>query len=91
MSGDETVIDPHQLLDCDDVAGLLKVSRKWVEDKVAGDEIPYTRIGPRLVRFTRDDLDELFIAGRHRPDRAPRRTPVARVAPVAPVRRRKAA
>jgi len=91
MTGDETVIDPHQLLDCDDVAGLLKVSRKWVEDKVAGDEIPYTRIGPRLVRFTRDDLDLLYSAGKHDPVRLPRRTPVAQIAKAAPVRRRKAA
>jgi len=91
VNGDETVIDPHQLLDCGDVAGLLKVSRKWVEDKVAGDEIPYTRIGPRLVRFTRDDLDALYSTGKHDPARLPRRTPVAQIAKGASVRRRKAA
>jgi excisionase family DNA binding protein len=91
MSADDAAIDPHQLLDCDDVAALLKVSRKWVEDKVAGDEIPYTRIGPRLIRFTRDDLDVLFSSGRHDPTRLPGRRPVVQPARVASVRRRKAA
>ena len=77
-TGGSDVIDPHQLLDCDDVAALLKVSRKWVEDKVAGDEIPYTRIGPRLIRFTRADLDLIVQAGAHRPGSPPRPRQFAR-------------
>lgn len=85
------VIDPHQLLDCKDVADLLKVSRKWVEDKVAADEIPYTRIGPRLIRFTRSDLDALFSSGAHDPARPPRRNSISQISKVASVGRRRAA
>ncbi len=84
-------IDPHQLLDCDDVAALLKVSRKWVEDKVAADEIQYTRIGARLVRFTRDDIDALFKAGKHGPADLPKSRRLGRIAGVAQPRRGRAA
>lgn len=91
MSTDEP-IDPLQLLDCDDLATLLKMSRKWVEDQVAGELIPYTRVGARAVRFTREQAAEIIARGKRDADTPPARR-IANVSQViaTPRRRRRAA
>lgn len=73
-------IDPLQTFDCDDLAKLLKVSRKWVEAQVAGERIPFTRIGPRLVRFTRSDVEQILAAGAKSPSGLPRARRLAGIA-----------
>jgi excisionase family DNA binding protein len=45
-----TTAAPDKLLDAGEVAELLHVSRRWVEDAVRRDELPHLRLG-KFVRF----------------------------------------
>ncbi len=78
-------IDPDQMLDIDDFACLLKVSKKWVEQQVQGDAIPYSRIGPRLVRFSRDDIADYYASCKVRPVERPNLAQLAQLATVSGV------
>jgi len=61
-SGDQSLDDLHELLTVDDVAALLKVSRKWVYEHTRSRKMPrserlphiklgkYVRFGPCAVR-----------------------------------------
>jgi excisionase family DNA binding protein len=43
---------PDRLLDAAEVAELLNVSRRWVEDAARRDEIPHVALG-KFIRFRR--------------------------------------
>jgi excisionase family DNA binding protein len=67
------------LLTVQDVCDWLKVSRAWVYDEVEAGRLPHLRIGRRLLRFRRRDLDRYLEAGSRRPSNPPttRRPPAA--------------
>jgi excisionase family DNA binding protein len=44
------------LLDAEGAAQLLGVSAKWMLAEAKADRIPHVRLGPKYVRFNRDDL-----------------------------------
>ena len=51
--GYSTTVAPDRLLDASEVAELLHVSRRWVEDAARRDDIPNVPLG-RSVRFRRE-------------------------------------
>jgi excisionase family DNA binding protein len=54
---------PDDLLLVDDVAAIARCSRRTVLNRLATGELPYCRLGPRLFRIRRSDL-ESWLAGR---------------------------
>jgi excisionase family DNA binding protein len=56
-------VSPHgksEILTLDEVAGLLRVSRRTINRLVSLQGIPFIRIGKRAVRFKRDAVMEWF-------------------------------
>jgi excisionase family DNA binding protein len=51
-----------ELLTCDDVCALLRVSRRTLERWEAAGKLVPLRVGPRVTRYRRSDIDA-FIAG----------------------------
>lgn len=47
----------ERLLDADEAAALLRVSRKHLYEMIRSQGLPHLRIGVRAVRFTRRDLN----------------------------------
>lgn len=47
-----------------ELAGLFRVPVSWVEEQVAARRIPFTRIGIKHIRFSRDDIQEIHRSGR---------------------------
>jgi excisionase family DNA binding protein len=52
-----------------EVADLLGVPLKWLQDKVQAGDVPHTRLG-KHVRFTKANIDEI-IARAQRPAKNP--------------------
>jgi excisionase family DNA binding protein len=50
-----TTAAPDKLLDAGEVAELLHVSRRWVEDAARSGTLPHLRLG-KYVRFRRDAI-----------------------------------
>jgi excisionase family DNA binding protein len=46
----------YEILDVRGAAKLLKVTEKTIYRRVQAGLMPYRRFGPRLIRFTREDL-----------------------------------
>lgn len=76
----------HPLLTVDDAARLLAVRKSWLLDAAQAGRIPVVRLGGRVLRFRRDDLDAFVEAATRRPSPDPtpthRRTPRTRLSPV---------
>jgi len=53
--GYSTTAAPDRLLDAAEVAELLHVSRRWVEDAARRDDLPHVRLG-KFVRFRREAI-----------------------------------
>ncbi|MFG2056647.1 helix-turn-helix domain-containing protein [Micromonospora sp. NPDC048930] len=51
------------VLDMHGLAAVLKVSHEWVRTRVKRREIPFTRLGKRMVRFTPEHVDAILAAG----------------------------
>ncbi len=49
-----------EVLTPDEVAEILRVSRRKINELVARDEIPFVRIGKRRVRFSREAVMKWF-------------------------------
>jgi len=45
-----------EILDVKEAARLLRVTEKTIYRRVEGGLMPYRRFGPRLIRFTREDI-----------------------------------
>lgn len=52
------VRDELDLLDVDDLIVLLKVTKKWVYAEVQAGRLPAIRLGPKYLRFFREDIRE---------------------------------
>jgi len=50
--------DELDLLEVDDVVALLKVTRNWVYAEVGAGRLPALRLGPKYLRFSREDIRE---------------------------------
>lgn len=44
------------LIDVKEAARLLKVTEKTIYRRIENGQMPHRRFGPRLIRFTRDDI-----------------------------------
>lgn len=49
-------VDAALLLTADDVADILGVSTRWVNDRTRSGEIPHVRLG-RYVRYQREQVE----------------------------------
>ncbi|MCW2671026.1 MAG: DNA-binding protein [Frankiales bacterium] len=49
--------------DIPEAAAYLGMTEHWMRRKVAARQIPFYRVGPKLVRFHVDDLDAFARAG----------------------------
>jgi excisionase family DNA binding protein len=49
-----------EILTPDDVAEILRVSRRKLDQLVAANEIPFVRIGKRRIRFKREAVLKWF-------------------------------
>jgi len=49
-----------EVLTPDDLAEILRVSRRKINQLVAADEIPFVRIGKRRIRFSREAVMKWF-------------------------------
>jgi len=58
--------DPRQLLTIADVVALAQVSKQTVWRATKDGRLRATRLGPQVVRFTREDVDAWINAGRSR-------------------------
>ena len=55
---------PTPMIDMDDLARLLKVSREWVRKRVQAGEFPCHRPGgAKLIRFDAEDVEAIFAMG----------------------------
>lgn len=70
----QTVPDAGEWLTTKEAAAYLKVSVRTILRRVADGTLPATRVGPKLLRFRRGDLDRVF---------APTRSPSSRQPPSA--------
>jgi excisionase family DNA binding protein len=52
--------DKPRILTPDDVAEILRVSRRKINQLVAAGEIPFVRIGKRRIRFNREAVVKWF-------------------------------
>lgn len=55
-----------ELIDKEELAALFRVPKTWVDDAVAARQIPFTRLGRKHIRFSRDDVREIHRLG-HEP------------------------
>lgn len=65
-------VPPSGLLDYDQAAAYLGVTRTWLEDQAQAGRVERVRLSGRHIRFTRRALDD-FIENRTEPVREPRR------------------
>ena len=49
-----------EVLTADEVAEILRLSRRKINQLVAADEIPFVRIGKRRIRFSREAIMKWF-------------------------------
>ena len=49
-----------EVLTPDDLAEILRVFRRKINQLIAGDEIPFVRIGKRRIRFKREAIMKWF-------------------------------
>ncbi len=67
VAAKETLMNDARLLTVNEVATLLNVSRRTVQDYLANRAIPVVRFSARCLRIRRDDLDA-FISNSRRAD-----------------------
>lgn len=76
MTAPDPVVKP---LDVEGLAEYLGMSVGWVKAQVAAGKIPHHKLpGGRVVRFTAEDIAEMFAAGKQSPRRPPTRAEVVR-------------
>lgn len=54
----------RRLLKYNEAAAALSVTQSWLRRQVAAETIPFTRLSPKVVRFSERDLDEIVSAAR---------------------------
>ena len=51
-----TTAAPDRLLSAAEVAAIIGMSKRWVEEQARADEIPHVPLG-RFIKFRREDVD----------------------------------
>jgi excisionase family DNA binding protein len=52
-----------ELIDKAELAALFRVPQTWVDEAVTARRIPFTRLGHRHIRFSRDNVREIHRLG----------------------------
>lgn len=59
----DTVESVEPLMTAEEAAAVLRVSPDWVYRAARADDLPCVRMGPRIVRFRRADIEEFVRKG----------------------------
>ncbi|MEU0236837.1 helix-turn-helix domain-containing protein [Nocardiopsis sp. NPDC006198] len=75
-----------RLLTREEVADRLGIKARWLQSKCQSGEIPCTRLGPRYIRFTEEQVEQIIALHAEEPKsrRKPRPADIATVTQLKP-------